>query len=87
MTDSELSEAATVFFGEPVEAERFEALVKDEPGQTVEVFRLRTCTPPRAEVTVRVEHELLDDMPWEQIRGIVLKDMRQAITDLRAQQH
>jgi methionine-rich copper-binding protein CopC len=87
VTDDELTQAATVYFGEPVEAERFEALVKDEPGRTVEVFRIRTCEKPRAEVTVKVDHQLLDDMTWEQIRGIVLKDMRQAITDLRAQQN
>jgi hypothetical protein len=84
MTDGQLSEAASVYFEEPVEVERFEALVKDEPGTTVEVFRLRTVTPPRAEVLVRVAHDLLDDMPWEQVRGLILKDMREAITDLRA---
>jgi hypothetical protein len=84
VTDGQLTEAASVYFGEPVEAERFEALVKDQPGETVEVFRVRTCTPPRVEVTVRVSHKLLDDMPWPQVRGLVLKDMHEAITELRA---
>jgi hypothetical protein len=86
VTDGQLTEAATHYLGEPVEVHRIMGTLTEDgaPVEVAELLRLTTLTPPKAVVMLKVEHTLLDDLPWPDIRYHVIRPMRDSIRELRA---